>query len=82
MNSIIGVIIDLVIGGLCGWLAGKLMKSEGSILRNVILGLLGGVVGSVLLGIIGIQAGGLIGGIIVSVLGACLLVFLVNKFIK
>lgn len=82
MGNIVNFIITLIIGGVSGWIAGKLMDSEGSMLRNIILGLVGGVVGSVVLGVLGISGSGLIGGILVSVFGACLLVFIAKKLIK
>ncbi|MBQ9119637.1 MAG: GlsB/YeaQ/YmgE family stress response membrane protein [Lachnospiraceae bacterium] len=82
MDTIIGIIIDLIVGAAAGWLAGKIMHSEGSLLRNVILGIVGGVIGSILLGIIGIGASGIIGGIVVSVIGACALVALVRAITK
>ncbi len=72
----LGFIWTLIMGGVAGWLAGKLMNSEGSTLRNVLLGLGGGVVGSVVLGFIGITGHGMIGGTIVSVVGACILIWL------
>ena len=65
------IIITLVIGGIAGWIAGKLMDSEGSVIRNIILGLVGGGVGNFVLG--------LIGGTLVSVLGACILIWLFKK---
>ena len=76
---ILGFLWTLFLGGIAGWLAGKVMGTEGSMLRNVILGLVGGVVGSVVLGIIGIQGRGLIGGTIVSVVGACILIWISKK---
>ena len=82
MGNIVNIIIYLALGALSGWLAGIIMKSEGGLIRNIILGICGGAVGSVLFGLIGLGANSLIGGIIVSVAGACLLVFLVNKFVK
>ena len=72
----LGFIWTLIMGGVAGWLAGKLMNSEGSTLRNVLLGLGGGVVGSVVLGLLGITGHGMIGGTIVSVVGACILIWL------
>ena len=75
----LGFIWTLFMGGIAGWLAGKVMNSEGGTIRNVLLGLGGGVVGSVVLGIIGIEGHGLIGGTIVSVLGACILIWLGRK---
>ena len=59
-----------------------IMGSGGSWLRNIILGLVGGVVGSILLGIIGIGAKGLIGGIVVAVFGSCILIWLSRKIFK
>ena len=77
---IIGMIWTLFLGGLAGWIAGKIMGSDGSVVRNVILGLIGGVVGSIVLGLIGIHGHGLIGGTVVSVVGACILIWLGKKF--
>ncbi len=76
----INFIITLALGALAGWIAGKLMGTEGSTLRNIILGLCGGVVGSIVLGIIGIHGNGMIGGTIVSVVGACILIWISRKF--
>lgn len=75
-------LVTLLGGAIAGWLAGIIMKSNGSLLRNIILGLVGGVVGSVVLGIIGIGGSGFIGGILVAVVGACLLVWLGRKIFK
>ena len=66
----------LIMGGVAGWLAGKIMNSEGGTFRNVLLGLGGGVVGAVVLGFLGIRGHGMIGGTIVSVVGACILIWL------
>ena len=40
---IFGFLWTLFLGGLAGWIAGKLMGSEGGMVRNIILGLIGGV---------------------------------------
>ena len=82
MGNIITIVIYWALGALSGWIAGKIMKSDGSLLRNIILGICGGVVGRVLSSLLGLGANSLIGGIIVSVVGACILVFLVNKLFK
>ncbi len=78
----INILVTLCCGAIAGWIAGIIMGTNGSLLRNLILGVLGGVVGSVVLGIIGIGATSTIGGIIVAVIGACLLVWLGRKFLK
>ena len=77
---LIGLIMNLAFGCLAGWIAGNLMGSDGTVLRNVILGLAGGIVGSIVLGLVGIQGRGIIGGTIVSVVGACILIWLSRKF--
>ena len=71
-----GIIITIIVGGIAGWLAGKLMNSNFSILGNIILGIVGGAVGSIILGFIGISGRGLIGNTIVAVVGACVLIAL------
>ena len=79
---ILKLLIELVIGGLCGFAANKLMGGDsGSILKNVILGLVGGLVGGFLGNLIGL-GGGWITGILLSIGGACLVVWLVRKFLK
>lgn len=55
------------------------MNNEGSMLRNILLGIVGGVVGNVVLGLIGIHGRGFIGSIIVAVIGSCIIIWLVNN---
>ena len=50
------------------------MKSDGSLLRNIILGVVGGFVGGLIFNLLGIGFGGYIGTIIVSMIGACILI--------
>ncbi len=76
---IFGFLWTLFLGGLAGWIAGKIMNSEGGVFRNVLLGLIGGVVGSFVLGILGIHGNGIIGGTVVSVVGACILIWIGKK---
>ncbi len=78
----ISLLSSLVIGGICGWLAGKIMKTNFSLVMNVILGIIGGVVGGLLLGLIGFSSTGLIGGIISGVLGACVIIYVVRAIKK
>ena len=69
-----GIIISLIIGAFCGWLAGKIMDSQFSWIGNIALGLCGGLVGGLVLGAIGITGHGFLGNIIAAVIGACLLI--------
>lgn len=74
-----GLIISLVIAGVCGWLAGMLMKSSFPWYINVVIGLVGGALCSWLLGSFILQ--GIIGNIIGGVIGSCIVIFLI-KLIK
>ena len=76
------LIVSLAIGGLCGFAANKLMKgNSGSILRNVILGVAGGLVGGFLGNLLGI-GGGWVSSIILAIAGSCLIVWIVRKIAK
>ena len=79
---LIKLIVELVIGGLCGFAANKLMKGKtDSILKNVLLGLGGGFVGGLIGNLLGV-GDGWVTGIILSIVGACLIVWLYRKFLK
>lgn len=81
MEWLWGLLVTIVIGALCGWAGGKIMKSEGSILRNIILGIVGGALCGWLGSLIGI-GGGWPMRIIFSIAGACLLIFLWRLLFK
>ena len=79
---LIQLIVSLAIGGVCGFAANKLMKGRtDSILRNVILGLVGGVVGGWLGSLLGI-GGGWVTSILLAIGGSCLVVWVCNKVFK
>lgn len=73
------VVWTLICGAFVGWLAGKLMKTSGGLIKNIIVGVIGSAIGSFLCTLIGIYAYGFIFGIIVDVIGACLLLWIINK---
>ena len=84
----LSLIISLIVAGVAGWLAGNIMKAQpiqvgGSpIIGNVILGIVGGFVGRSMLWVIGFGAGGLIGSLIAAVLGAIVVIYVVDYFKK
>ena len=79
MFTLIGFVFSLLIGALSGYIAGRIMGSETSTGRNIVLGILGGFVGNLLFGLIGLSATGIIGNIIVSVVGACVCIWIGRK---
>ena len=65
----------LISGALVGWIAGKLMDMEGSLPRNIVVGVAGSVVGSFVFGLLGFYAYGAIANLLVSIVGACLFIW-------
>ena len=85
--TVYDVLIAILIGAVSGWLASKLMGTKGSLLKYIILGILGGFVGGYLFGLLKINVSLSIGPIncgtvIVSAVGACIVIFLVDKLLK
>ena len=79
-----GFLGALVIGGLAGWVASMLMKTDGSmgILMNIVVGVIGAVIGNALLPLLGISGttGFSIWSFVVALVGAVVLLFLVKLF--
>lgn len=74
----IGWIAAIIIGGLAGWIASGLMKTDTGVFLNIVLGIIGAAIASFLFGILGISFGGWIGYLIAGVIGACILVGIVR----
>ncbi len=69
-------IVTLVIGGIIGWLASLVMKTDAQmgLIGNVIVGIVGSVLGFWLAGLLGLFAGSALGGYIIAVIGAAVLI--------
>lgn len=75
----IGWIGALIIGGLAGWIAEKIMNANQGLLMNILLGILGALVLNwLLIAVTGTTLGGWLGQLIVAAAGACLLIFVVR----
>ncbi|MEM9234948.1 MAG: GlsB/YeaQ/YmgE family stress response membrane protein [Pseudomonadota bacterium] len=68
------ILLWIFIGGVAGWLAEQVMKSNHGILMNIALGVIGAIVLNTLLALLGLGLGGIIGQLIVAFLGACMLI--------
>ena len=77
-----GLIIWLIIGGIIGWLASLVMKTDGQqgIILNVVVGIIGGFLGGLLLPMVGLSFGGWIGYLVTALIGAIVLLAIVNLF--
>ena len=73
------LIIWLVIGGICGWLASLIMRTDGQqgIILNVVVGIIGSVIASFLFGA-GINQVITIQTFLYSLIGAIILLAIVN----
>jgi uncharacterized membrane protein YeaQ/YmgE (transglycosylase-associated protein family) len=69
-------IITLVIGGVIGWLASLIMKTNAQmgIIANVIVGIVGSSLGFWLAGVLGLGASSTVGAYLIAVLGAAALI--------
>lgn len=75
------MIWTLIIGGIVGWLASIIMKTNAQMgwIANVLVGVVGSFLGSVLAGMLGLGPAGGIGALLVSFGGAALLIFILQK---
>jgi uncharacterized membrane protein YeaQ/YmgE (transglycosylase-associated protein family) len=81
-----GIIVWLIVGGVVGWVASIIMRTDGQqgLLLNVVVGIVGallaGFVVSPLLGVGTINDGLSVATFLVSLLGAVILLAIVNLF--
>jgi len=71
-----GWIITIVVGGVIGWLASILAKTNAQmgIIANVLVGIVGSALGHWLAGLLGLASANIIISLLVSVVGAVLLI--------
>ncbi|MGE0211635.1 MAG: GlsB/YeaQ/YmgE family stress response membrane protein [Parvibaculaceae bacterium] len=81
----VGWIGTLFIGGLAGWIAEKLTKSDMGIFMNIIVGIIGAYIGAFLANALGLRLGEVFqgwfwGNLLVAVIGAVILLLIVRVF--
>jgi len=70
------ILFWILIGGIAGWIAEKITRSDHGLFMNIIVGIVGAVLGGWLLGIFGVNLEeDWIGSLITAVIGAVLLLF-------
>jgi uncharacterized membrane protein YeaQ/YmgE (transglycosylase-associated protein family) len=74
-------IISLVIGGIVGWLASIVMKTNAQMgwIANVVVGVVGSLLGVWIAGMLGIAPSGGVLRFVVALAGAVLLIFVLRK---
>lgn len=82
MTLSMGWIAWIIIGGLAGWIASKIMGTDAQqgCLLNVVVGIVGGLLGGYLLTLFGVDAagGGWIFSLLTAIVGAALLLWIVG----
>ena len=81
-----GIIGRIILGGLSGWIASIIMKKNTSmgVIANIVTGIIGAFIGGVVFNFIGAEkvTGLNLHSILVSVVGACILLWIIGKINK
>lgn len=79
LDSTLGWLAWIIVGGLAGMVAGMLMRGGGfGILGDIVVGILGAVLGIFLIGLFVNGTIGVLGSFLVALIGACILVALLR----
>ena len=72
----LGWFLTIIIGGVAGWIAEKVMNSDMGLIANIVMGIVGALVlNAILVAVLGYTLGGVIGQLIIGAAGACLLIW-------
>ncbi len=77
-----GIIMSIILGGISGVIAEKVMNFNTGLVLSIILGIVGAVVGNFLLGLVGVSLGGIVGTIVTAIVGACIVIYLYRMLAK
>ena len=80
---VVSILLWLLFGALVGWIASIIMKSQSSLVGNIIFGIIGSFVGGFIASQLGFGSVGAnfsfnIVNVIISIAGACLVIFVVG----
>ncbi|WP_189457748.1 GlsB/YeaQ/YmgE family stress response membrane protein [Cognatilysobacter bugurensis] len=82
------IIVWLIVGGIIGWLASKIMRTDAQqgLFLNIVVGIVGAFLGGWLGGMLGVGGGDInqgdfsLSGLLMSLVGAVVLLAIVNMF--
>jgi uncharacterized membrane protein YeaQ/YmgE (transglycosylase-associated protein family) len=71
-----GFIVAVIIGGVIGWLASLIMKTNAQmgLIANIVVGVVGSLLGQWGAGVLGLAAGGTLASWLISLVGAVVLI--------
>ncbi|MGE0363872.1 MAG: GlsB/YeaQ/YmgE family stress response membrane protein [Vicinamibacterales bacterium] len=75
-----GLIASLIVGGIIGWLASIVMKTNAQMgmIANVVVGVVGSWLGGMIANALGLAAVGSLGSFVASLVGAVVLIWLLR----
>ena len=81
-GGLLSLAIALVVGGVIGWLASIVMKTNAQmgLIANVVVGIVGSMAGHFLAGVVGIAETSTLGHLLVSLAGAIFLIIVLRFF--
>ena len=74
-----GIIVWLIVGGVCGWLASLIMRTDAQqgVILNIVVGIVGAVISGLIFGV-NMNAGVTVESFLYALLGAVILLAVVN----
>ena len=72
----VGWLLAIVIGGIAGWLAEKIMRSNMGLIANIVVGIIGALIGGWIAGALNIHYAGFLGNLVIATIGAVILIWL------
>jgi len=73
----LGWFAAIIVGGIAGWIAQKIMKTDHGLVLNIFMGISGALVANaIFMMLLGSTLGGWFGQLVVGVIGACALIAL------
>jgi uncharacterized membrane protein YeaQ/YmgE (transglycosylase-associated protein family) len=78
-GTLMAIIIWLVVGGICGWLASLIMRTDAQqgIILNIVVGIVGAVISGLIFGV-NMNAGITVESFLYALIGAIILLAIVN----
>ena len=74
------LLMFLIIGGVAGWLAGKVLRGGGmGLFGNIVVGVIGSYVGGAMLWLLGFEPAWLMGRLISATIGAIVLLYVIDE---
>ncbi len=71
-------IVWLIVGGVAGWIAGRLMGGGFGMIGDIVVGLIGALIGSLVIGFFVSGTAGFWGTLIVAIIGAVVLTAIIH----